>query len=55
MQSLDMGFQSIQVKVRIEGDASRKELDEIVRQANFCSPVANSLRNPVPMTVGLAG
>ncbi len=54
MQSSEMGFQSIRVKVLIEGDASREKLDEIVREANFYSPVANSLRNPNPMTVSLA-
>jgi hypothetical protein len=31
MQPLEMGFQSIRVNVLIEGDASREELDEIVR------------------------
>ncbi len=49
-----MGFQDIRVKVVIEGDASREELDEIVRQANFNSPVANTMRNPIPMSVSLA-
>lgn len=49
-----MGFQEIRVKVVIEGDASREELDEIVRQANFNSPVANTMRNPIPMSVSLA-
>ena len=27
--------------------------EEIVRRANYFSPVANTLRNPVPMTVSL--
>ena len=49
-----MGFQDIRVKVVIEGDASREELDEIVRHANFNSPVANTMRNPIPMSVSLA-
>ena len=49
-----MGFQDIRVTVLIEGDASRAELDEIVRQANHFSPVANSMRNPVGFTIGLA-
>ena len=51
----DMGFQEIRVAVTIEGDASREELDEIVRHANRYSPVANSMRNPIPFTIGLAG
>jgi organic hydroperoxide reductase OsmC/OhrA len=49
-----MGFQAIRVKVEIEGDATREELDEIVRQANYFSPVANSMRNPIPLDVSLS-
>jgi uncharacterized OsmC-like protein len=51
---LQMGFQAIRVKVDIEGDAPREELDEIVRQANYFSPVANSMRNPIPLDVSLS-
>lgn len=50
-----MGFQAIRVRVVIEGDASREELDAIVEQANAYSPVANSLRNPIPFTLAIAG
>lgn len=50
----EMGFQAVRVKVVVEGDATREELDEIVRHANFYSPVANSFRNPIPMAVSLA-
>ncbi len=53
-QPPEMGFQAVRVKVEIEGDAPREVLDEIVKHANFYSPVANSFRNPIPMTVGLA-
>ena len=49
-----MGFQEIRVSVDIEGDATREEFDEIVRQANYFSPVANSMRNPIPFTIALA-
>ncbi len=49
----DMGFQAIRVKVVIEGDATAAELGEIVQHANTYSPVANSMRNPVPMQIGL--
>jgi uncharacterized OsmC-like protein len=49
----ELGFQAIRVRVLIEGDASREELDAIVEQANVYSPVANSLRNPVPFTIAL--
>ena len=49
----EMGFQAIRVKVLIEGDAPREVLDEIVQHANFYSPVANSMRNPIPFEIGL--
>lgn len=54
MQPPQMGFQAIRVKVLVEGDASREVLDEIVRHANFYSPVANTLRNPIPFEIALA-
>jgi uncharacterized OsmC-like protein len=48
-----MGFQAIRVKVVVEGDASRENLDAIVKHANFYSPVANSMRNPIPFEIAL--
>jgi uncharacterized OsmC-like protein len=53
MQPLQMGFQAIRVKVVVDGDAPREVLDEIVRHANFYSPVANSMRNPIPFSIAL--
>ena len=50
----EMGFQAIRVKVVVEGDASREELDEIVRHANYYSPVANTMRNTIPFTIAMA-
>jgi uncharacterized OsmC-like protein len=50
----EMGFQEIRVAVTIEGDASREQLDEIVRQANYFSPVANTMRSPIPFRIALA-
>ena len=49
-----MGFQAIRVRVLIEGDADREELEAIVEQANLYSPVANSLRNPIPFSLAVA-
>ena len=49
-----MGFQEIRVKVVIEGDASGEELDDIVQTANYYSPVANTMRNPVPLSIATA-
>jgi uncharacterized OsmC-like protein len=53
MMPAQMGFQAIRVSVKIEGEASREQLDEIVQHANRYSPVANSLRNPIPFSIGL--
>ncbi|MGF9565056.1 OsmC family protein [Neorhizobium sp. BT27B] len=53
-EPFQIGFQAIRVSVNVEGDATREELEEIVRQANYFSPVANSMRNPIPMDVSLA-
>ncbi|MES2402142.1 MAG: OsmC family protein [Pseudomonadota bacterium] len=53
-EAKDMGFQAIRVKVVVEGDASREVLDEIVQHANFYSPVANSMRNPIPFEITTA-
>lgn len=47
----DMGFQEIRVKVLVEGDATREELDEIVKRANYFSPMANTLRNPIAFSI----
>ena len=53
MEPEQMGFQDIRVKVLIEGDATREQLDEIVTQANFFSPVANTMRNPVAFSISM--
>ena len=50
----EMGFQAIRVKVALEGDATREVLDEIVQHANFYSPVANSMRNPIAFEISMA-
>jgi uncharacterized OsmC-like protein len=53
-EPFQMGFQAIRVKVEVEGDATREELEEIVKQANYFSPVANSMRNPIPLEVSVS-
>jgi len=53
MKPEQMGFQDIRVKVLVEGDASREVLDEIVQHANYFSPVANTMRNPIPFSISL--
>jgi uncharacterized OsmC-like protein len=48
-----MGFQEVRVKVLVEGDAPREVLEEIVQHANYYSPVANTIRNPVPFKISM--
>jgi len=54
MQPSQMGFQQIRVTVVIEGDAPRADLEAIVKHANYYSPVANTMRNPVGFDIRLA-
>jgi uncharacterized OsmC-like protein len=49
-----LGFTAVRVKVHLEGDASQAELDDIVAHSNTWSPVANTLRNPVAVSVSPA-
>lgn len=49
----EMGFQQIRVKVKLEGDAPKEVLDEIVQHANYYSPVANTMRNPIPFEISI--
>jgi organic hydroperoxide reductase OsmC/OhrA len=46
-----MGFQAIRVSVELEGDALPEVLQEIVRHADRYSPVANTMRNPIPFEI----
>ncbi|AKJ95321.1 peroxiredoxin [Thioalkalivibrio versutus] len=49
-----LGFSDIRVKANLEGDASEEQLKELVAHADFWSPVANTMRNPVKLSVELA-
>ncbi len=51
---LQMGFQAVRAKVILEADAPREVLAEIVREADYASPMANCFRNPIPTDVVLA-
>jgi len=48
-----LGLTAVRAKVHIEGDASRAALRDLVAHANAWSPVANTLRNPIPLSVSL--
>lgn len=49
-----LGFTDIRVKVHLEGDATEAQLQQLVAHSNAWSPVANTMRNPVNLTVDLA-
>ena len=48
-----LGLTAVRAKVHIEGDASRAALRDLVAHANAWSPVANTVRNPIPLAVSL--
>jgi uncharacterized OsmC-like protein len=48
------GYQNIRVTYRIESDAPREKIEELVRIAQRFSPVFDIVSNPVPVTVELA-
>ena len=46
-----LGVSDIRAKVTVEGDASAEALDDIVAHATQWSPVANTMINPVALSV----
>ena len=46
-----LGVSDIRAKVTVDGDASAEALDEIVAHATRWSPVANTMINPVALSV----
>ena len=45
------GYQSIEMKFRIEGDAPREELEALVQEVKHLSPVYDVVSRSVPVTV----
>ena len=50
-----LGLSAVRVKVHLDGNADREALADLVQHADFWSPVANTVRNPVSLEVALAG
>ena len=48
-----MGFDEVRVKVNLDADAPREELEAIVAHAKKWSPVACTYENPVPVKVDM--
>lgn len=46
-----VGFSAVRARVSLEGDAPREELDALIAHADRWSPVANTLRLPVAVSV----
>jgi uncharacterized OsmC-like protein len=49
-----VGFTDVRVKVKLEADRPRAELEQLVAHAKAWSPVANTLTRPVNLEVALA-
>jgi uncharacterized OsmC-like protein len=47
------GLQNIRVKARVKADAPRAKIEELLAYATKTSPVMDTIRNPVPVTVEL--
>lgn len=47
------GYEEIRISVKVKGDATEEEIEELVKLAESRSPVFNSLKNPVAMTVDI--
>lgn len=46
-----LGFSAVRVKIDADGDANDEQIAEIIAHSNVWSPVANTLRNNVELTV----
>jgi len=49
--SVQVGYEQIQIKMDIKADCSDEELDELLAFAKDHSPVCNTICRPVPVTV----
>jgi hypothetical protein len=49
-----VGFTDVRVKVKLEADRPRAELEQLVAHAKGWSPVANTHTRPVTLEVALA-
>lgn len=52
-EEVPVGFKSIRVSFKIDGDLSREQKEELVRMAQKYSPVFNTLTRSVPVSVNL--
>jgi uncharacterized OsmC-like protein len=53
-KSVNPGYQGINIKFKIESDASKETLQELVDLAKNASPVANTVSKSTPINISLA-
>jgi uncharacterized OsmC-like protein len=49
------GYSGIRLAYRVKSDASREKIEELCNYVQKTSPVLDIIRNPVPVTISLAG
>ncbi len=49
-----VGFEAVRVKVNLDADAPKEEIDSLIAHAAVWSPVANTFTKPVALTVAAA-
>ena len=52
-KSVNPGYQGINIKFKIESDAPKETLQELIELAKSVSPVANTISKPTPINVSL--
>lgn len=52
--SVRNGYENVRVTFKVDADAPREQIEELVKMAQQRSPVFDMMSNPVPVTVGLA-
>ena len=48
-----VGYEQIRVSFKVKSDAPREKLEELIKLAQMRSPAANSVMNPVPVSITL--
>jgi uncharacterized OsmC-like protein len=54
-QEVRPGYEKIRLTYQVKSDAPRKQIEELCDYVQKTSPVLDMIRNPVPVTVKLAG
>ena len=52
-KSVNPGYQGINISFKIESDASKEDLQELIELAKNVSPVANTVSRPTPISVSV--